>query len=134
MKQPIYAALFYILGATIAGGWIKFGPEPTCFVDWPASKLLVAADTPKLAALKFYGCFSRNPDAPKIEHLKVSVARVASDRAIVTIIDPYVESDSTDVTCNRYTLRRTPRGWEMLRHQAAWQGRGRIGWTTEPTI
>ncbi|MEI6536772.1 MAG: hypothetical protein WCN98_15605 [Verrucomicrobiaceae bacterium] len=65
--------------------------------------------------------------------LDISVSYHSPDVAIVTVIDNGCRDDSTWRTCDRVTLLQKSGLWLPVRHQSAWQGRGRIGWTTQPT-
>jgi len=73
-------------------------------------------------------------DRPNRSKIDISVSLRSNDEAVVTVIDRDGQGDSTYVTCDRITLHREGRSWFPVRHQAAWQGRGRLGWTTEPTL
>jgi len=66
--------------------------------------------------------------------LAITISHRSTDEAIVTVIDRDCRSDSTYVTCDRLTMRRERDAWIPVRHQTAWQGRGRFGWTTKPTL
>jgi hypothetical protein len=50
------------------------------------------------------------------------------------MIDPQCEDDSVFVLCDRLTMIGAEARWQVVRHQKAWQGRDRIGWTTQPTL
>lgn len=73
-------------------------------------------------------------DRPDRAKLEITTSYHPTGVAVVTIFDHDGQSDSTYSTCDRLTLRRQNGAWIPIRHQAAWQGRGRIGWTTQPTL
>jgi hypothetical protein len=73
-------------------------------------------------------------DSPNRAKIRITVSYRSPDEVIVTVIDNDCQDDSTWRTCDRLTLRRQQGLWLPVRHQAAWQGRGRIGWTTKPTL
>lgn len=65
--------------------------------------------------------------------LQITVATVNGD-TVVTIVDDQLKDDSVYVLCDRLTMRRGGGAWLPARHEAAWQGRGRVGWTTNLTM
>jgi hypothetical protein len=73
-------------------------------------------------------------DRPNRAKLEITTSYRSPDEAVVTFVDHDCKSDSTSLTCDRLTLRRENGAWVPVRNQAAWQGRGRIGWTTQPTL
>jgi hypothetical protein len=73
-------------------------------------------------------------DRPNRAKIEITTSYHSPDEAVVTVIDRDCQGDSTSLTCDRLTLRRESGAWFPVRHQAAWQGRGRIGWTTQPTL
>jgi hypothetical protein len=75
----------------------------------------------------------RFPDRPKRRQLEIAVCHASEQEAVVTVINRDCKDDSLFVSCDRLTLRRQSGTWLPVQHQAAWQGRGRIGWTTQPT-
>ena len=72
-------------------------------------------------------------DRPNRSKHDISVSYRSPEEAVVTIIDNDTRDDSISRTCDRLTLHRENGLWIPVRHQAAWQGRGHFGWTTEPT-
>ena len=91
-----------------------------------------ATSTPLDAADEYlHGLFSR-PDRPERSKLEITVRQSSGQETIVTVIDRFCKDDSIYVTCDRLTMRRQNGAWIPVRHQAVWQGRDRIGWTTEP--
>jgi hypothetical protein len=73
-------------------------------------------------------------DRPNRSKLDIATFYRSPELAVVTFIDNDTRDDSISRSCNRITLRRQSGVWFPIRHQAAWQGRGRIGWTTQPTL
>ena len=73
-------------------------------------------------------------DRPSRAKHDISVSYRSPDEAVVTIIDNDTRDDSVSRTCDRLTLHRDAGLWIPVRHQAAWQGRGRFGWTTQPAL
>ena len=133
--------LLIVLGAVTAAifvcwSWASFGPRPYFFKEIPLRSNRGEANTLQDAAVRYFlGSFNAL-DAPKPERLRVSTVSASSDHAVVDLFVANGEGggDSTSVSYQRFTLQRTPTGWNVVRHQAAWQGRGRIGWTTKPTL
>jgi hypothetical protein len=73
-------------------------------------------------------------DRPKRAKLDISVSYRSPEEAVVTIIDNDTQDDSVSRTCDRLTLHRDSGLWIPVRHQSAWQGRGRFGWTTQSAL
>jgi hypothetical protein len=73
-------------------------------------------------------------DRPNRAKLDIATSYQSSDEAIVTVIDNDTRDDSISRDCVRITLRRQSGFWIPVRQQAAWQGRGRFGWTTKPAL
>lgn len=73
-------------------------------------------------------------DRPNRAKLDIHVSFRSSGTAIVTVIDTDTRDDSISKSCDRITLRLQKGVWLPVRHQQAWQGRGRFGWTTEPAL
>jgi hypothetical protein len=127
--------------AALAGYVYLFG-DPLFFTDRgirPGSiEILRAhaidAGTPKSAALRYLYEGIDPSDVPNEARLKIRISQPSVDQSVVTIINRYTDSDSVDVTCDRITLRREGNVWLPERHEAAWQGRGHLGWTTSPTL
>lgn len=67
------------------------------------------------------------------QDLHVSVSSHTGETAVVIVIVD-ARDDSVYRIYNRLTLRRESGAWIPVQHQTAWQGRGRIGWTTKPTM
>jgi hypothetical protein len=113
VDRPLYPESLEHLRAGASGAPWKLSPSETAFEYfywWP--------DTDR-------------PDRAKLE---ITTLWNSPDGAVVTIIARDCQCDSTSRTCDRLTLRRESGGWVPVRHQAAWQGRGRIGWTTQPAL
>jgi hypothetical protein len=57
-----------------------------------------------------------------------------TDTVRVRIYDPRCQDDSISMEIIRYYLRKDPRGhWLPFKEEFSHSGRGRFGWTTEPT-
>jgi hypothetical protein len=73
-------------------------------------------------------------DRPNRNKMEVAVAYRSASEVVVTIIDNDTQDDSVFRTCDRITMHLEGDIWLPARHQRAQQGRGHIGWTTEPTL
>ncbi len=90
-------------------------------------------NTPEQAAVEYLQSFAGHPsDRSKPPAMRISAARRSATEAVVTVF-VRAEDDSIDLICNRLTMRLDRGVWIPVRHQSAWQGRGRIGWTIKPT-
>jgi hypothetical protein len=115
---------------------------PYFFVDRPllapavahlrdgASKRSAWATSPTVAAIEFLR-FGVDPAEPLQIRTKVSV--LTPTDAVVMVFDSD-GGDSVYLTCDRLTMRLENNVWIPVRDQQAWQGRGRIGWTTQPCL
>ena len=111
--------------------WITFGSEPVFFADRQVSSNdVVTASSATEAAFSYVPWIGS--DARIRQRLRVVVSE-RSDATVVMMIDPQCEDDSTSVLCVRLTIIKPDTRWRIVRQQQAWQGRGRIGWTTLPT-
>jgi hypothetical protein len=134
--------LFGLLLFFVAGVYVYFFGGPYRFVDVPLAEdpmqhLRSSArgapwsSSPAEAALEYLGWWPSLDDTNRSK-LNITTSFRSSDEAVVTIIDNDTRDDSVSRTCDRLTLRRQSGVWLPIRHQQAWQGRGRFGWTTKP--
>ena len=70
-------------------------------------------------------------DRPERSKLEITIRQTSEQETVVTVIDRFCKDDSVYATCDRLTMRRQNGGWIPVRHQAVWQGRDLIGWTTQ---
>jgi hypothetical protein len=117
---------------------------PYFFVDqplWPpavahlregASKTADEATSPTGAAIE-YLYFGPGIDPPDWRYIQTKVSVLSPTEVIVSVFDGSGD-DSVYLTCDRLTMRLEDNIWIPIRHQEAWQGRGRIGWTTKPCL
>jgi hypothetical protein len=90
-------------------------------------------DSPTMAAVEYIQSFAGHPsDRSKPSALRITSSQRSATEVTVTVFDR-VEDDSIDLVCHRLTMRLDRGVWIPVRHQVAWQGRGRIGWTIKPT-
>ncbi|MDB6138283.1 MAG: hypothetical protein JWO94_1355 [Verrucomicrobiaceae bacterium] len=144
MRKFVLRALGAVALCLAAGVFVLawFFGEPRAFVDVPIAPatqarlrtLALEGAGPREMALHYY-CYPPDcPDGPDPAKLEVRVSNPSADQSVVTIINRFTYSDSTTVTCDRFTMRHEGNLWLPVRHQTAWQGRGRFGWTTQPTL
>jgi hypothetical protein len=139
LKLP---ALIFVGLAGCMACYVWFFGGPYRFVD--VSLVIVQQDrlranptlagTPQDSVFHYFYDGLDPSKAPLKAKLKIGISNRSAGETVVTIIDSDCQSDSTYVTCDRFTLHREGVVWIPIRHQAAWQGRGHIGWTTEPTL
>lgn len=87
-----------------------------------------------LAAAQAYLYFGTDYEASMPSRVQVSEAAVGTDVVRVRFHDPSVQDDSVFESCDRIHLRRDPEGrWQAFKHEWSHKGRGRLGWTTQPT-
>jgi hypothetical protein len=139
---------FLLLAALLMGVcfYAYFFAGPFRFVDQPlwdeslqhlrsgASSGASWTRSPADAADEYLHWWCDPSDRPERVKLDISVSYRSPDEAVVSVINRYCKDDSVSVMCDRLTLRHERGAWSPLRHQAAWQGRGRFGWTTQPTL
>ena len=136
LKRALYSGSISII--LVATAYIYFFGGPFALVDCDIWKKGIdqlrahqdVASTPKDAAFHY---LYDGLDQPNLKKLKISVSNQSPDQSVVTLIDYDTQDDSVYVTYDRLTLRRDGSVWIPVRHQSAWQGRGRFGWTTQPT-
>ena len=132
-------AVFLLIGTGCY--WFFFG-GPYSFVEIPLSeesllhlKSAVSAapqlNTPENMADEYLHGLCDPSDRPKRSDLDIAVSE-DREESTVTIIDWDCKDDSIHVSCSRIILQRKNGLWLPIKHQAAWQGRGQIGWTTRP--
>lgn len=90
------------------------------------------AASPGETALEYLYWWAES-DRPRRDNIDIHVSMHTGDDAVVTVTENGCQDDSLSRLCSRITMRRQDGLWIPVRHQAAWQGRGRIGWTTLPT-
>jgi hypothetical protein len=133
-KRWLIASGAIVLG-TIAAiwSWASFGAHPVFLQELPLLSDRREADSPEDAAWLYYSLYFKDgSDPPKRERVVFSTLHASAGRAALDLIAS-AEDDSVYVTCHRISLERAQNGWRVTRHQTAWQGRGRLGWTTRPT-
>jgi hypothetical protein len=137
----ILAALVLI----VSGIYIYFFGGPYRFVDRPLNAESLQhlrsgtsdgtswLSSPYETAFEYLYWWPQN-DRPNRSKLDIATSYRSSEEAIVTIIDNDTQDDSILRYCDRLTLRRQNGVWIPVRHQTAWQGRGRFGWTTQAAL
>jgi hypothetical protein len=130
--------LLSVVTFVAALGWIgtSFGPRPFFFKE----KTLVPSNggdgSPEQTALNYLrdSITAAGGDASELKpaRMRVSVSSQSARRTVVNILEA-AEDDSLYLFYHRFTLERERSVWRVIRHQVAWQGRGRLGWTTRPT-
>jgi hypothetical protein len=111
--------------------WIHFRSEPVLFVERTVAPGNVRSARTATETALAYIDYDSDPRAR--QRLRVSV-RQNRDTVVVTMIEYGCQDDSLGVMCDRLTMIGSDARWQIVRHQQAWQGRGRIGWTTRPTL
>jgi len=89
------------------------------------------ANSPVDCALQ-YSYFGSEVD-PYSRYVSTRVTKLCPVLAIVDVFDSSGD-DSISFSCDRFTMHLEDGAWVPIRHQMAWQGRGHIGWTTEPCL
>jgi hypothetical protein len=68
------------------------------------------------------------------ERIKIRMKTVSENEVRVTLYDPSCRDDSIHSSIDRiYLQRKDGKKWIPVRHECAHTGRGKFGWTTEPT-
>ena len=68
------------------------------------------------------------------ERIRVSVKNLSDTQVRVVLFDPSCQDDSVHSLIDRILLQRNGEGiWVPILHEWSHTGRGRFGWTTEPT-
>lgn len=134
--------IFSILFVTIAGVIIKL-TIPLSFKEFPiraealnhAEKLQVGrAANPSDVAVSYHYFNTDYQDEKYPDWVEVSETHINENTVRVTIYDPRCQDDSVDCSIVRYYLQRGAAGlWRPIKAEFAQKGRGRFGWTTEPT-
>jgi hypothetical protein len=71
-------------------------------------------------------------ETPK--RIRVSVKNLSDTQVRIALFDPSCRDDSVHSSVDRILLRRNGEGiWVPILHEWSHTGRGRFGWTTEPT-
>lgn len=133
----IIAAVLVLLAVTL---YVWFFGGPFRFVERPLSEDSLAylasgaagRGSPEEVADEYLHGLLHPADRPHRRTLDISVSQPNAAEAVVTVIDRHSGGDSVSVSCDRVTLRLQNSRWTPVRHQAAWQGRGLIGWSTKP--
>ncbi|MEP6669883.1 MAG: hypothetical protein ABJF10_12065 [Chthoniobacter sp.] len=141
--RDIYLPLV-ALALIVSGVYVYFFTGPYRFVDAPlapeslqhlrsgAGSGAAWLASPSETTLEYLNWWPQL-DRPNLSRLDIATLYRSPEEAVVTIIDNDTRDDSISRSCDRLTLRRQGGVWIPVRHQAAWQGRGRFGWTTQPT-
>ncbi len=138
--------LYLVLAAfllTVVGIYIYFFTGPYRFVDFQLAEESLqhlragatsgASWVPSPSDTAFeYLYWWPQLDRPNRAKLDIAVSYRSPDTTIVTVIDNDTRDDSISRFCDRLTMRQQSGVWLPVRHQQAWQGRGRFGWTTQP--
>lgn len=145
----------YLLLAIVAAGsscqshnankeWVRSTNHPKSFITQPISPVSLAhlregfsndekwAGFPADSALEYLHWKLDVSERPNKAKLQITIEAV-KNALVVTIIDDQLQDDSVYVMCDQLTMHQEGLGWVPIRHQSAWQGRGRVGWTTKPT-
>lgn len=67
------------------------------------------------------------------DRIKVTVKKIGQEKVMVIIDDPSCQDDSVYSSRDRIYLIHENHIWKPVQHEWSHRGRGRIGWTTEPT-
>ena len=135
-KKPF---LILAVSLLLAGGVMTylFG-GPFRFIEVPLQEASLQhlrsspdASTPADAADEYLHGLVYPADRPERHRLEITVRRTSEQEAVVTVINRYCHDDSLSVTCDRLTLRQQSGVWLPVLHQATWQCRNAIGWTTK---
>lgn len=133
-KNALSWLVMTCLAAACASMYLFAGPFR--FKEYPISESRLSDTKPESSPVEvaydyLYGKCSES-DRPKREALKIKVRYSGEDWVVVRMNNDQLSNDSLFETCDRLTLQRRNGTWAPIRHQAAWQGRGQIGWTTRP--
>jgi hypothetical protein len=91
-----------------------------------------AIDPEECAARYTYFNTDYHTETPN--RIRIVTKRLSEDRVRVTLHDPSCRCDSRHSSIDRiYLERNSDRIWIPIRHEWSHTGRGRFGWTTEPT-
>ena len=143
MKARARLFLMTALLVLIGGGayWLLFG-GPHRFAEFPLSEESLShlkavasvspqLNTPENMADEYLHGLCHPSDRPKISDLDISRS-TGENECVVTIINRNCKDDSLHVICDRIILQKQGGLWLPVKHQAAWQARGQVGWTTKP--
>lgn len=131
----VILAVLLLLAASI---YLYLFGGPYWFVQFPLREASLqhllsspATSNPVDAADEYlHGLFPPS-DRPERSKLEITIRQISEQETVVTVIDRFCKDDSIEATCDRLTMRRENGAWMPTRHQAAWQGRDLIGWTTQ---
>ncbi len=98
------------------------------------SDLQSAGDTdPKECAAR-YLYFNSDYHAETPKRIKIRMKQISENEVRVTLYDPSCQDDSIHSSIDRiYLQRKDGKEWIPIRHECSHTGRGKFGWTTEPT-
>jgi hypothetical protein len=89
-------------------------------------------DPSECAARYLY--FNTNYQSETPQRIRISVKKLSETQVRITLVDPSCRDDSVDSSVDRIHLQRSSDGiWIPILHEWSHTGRGRFGWTTEPT-
>ena len=84
------------------------------------------------AARYLYFTTDYHRETPK--RIRVSVKNLSDTQVRIALFDPSCQDDSVHSSVDRILLQRNGEGiWVPILHEWSHTGRGRFGWTTEPT-
>ncbi len=141
MKRRIQTCLLFavlgVLALVVVKMTIPLGyadapihPEALSYVDSLQDRGL---QDPKAIATR-YLYFKTDYQDARPGRIEVSSTELDPETVRVRIYDPSCEDDSITSSIHRVYLRRQDSGrWIPVRVEWSHQGRGRFGWTTEPT-
>lgn len=135
-KKPflMLAVLLLLAGGVMTylfGGPFRFIEVPLEEASLQHLRSSPDASTPADAADEYLHGLIHPADRPERHRLEITVRRTSEQEAVVTVINRYCHDDSLSVTCDRLTLRQQSGLWLPVLHQATWQCRNAIGWTTK---
>lgn len=134
----IYGLLF----VTIAGVIIKLTiplsfkeiPIRTEALHYAEKRQVGGAATPSEVAVSYHYFNTDYQNAKYPDWVEVHETHINENAVRVTIYDPRCQDDSVHCSMVRYYLQRSADGlWRPTKAEFAQKGRGRFGWTTEPT-
>jgi hypothetical protein len=139
MKNRFPLLLTAAVLAAAAGVYLYFFGGPYRFTDLPLReesrwhlRSVSPIPSPADAAVEYLHCQCHPQDRPKRSELEISETRRSTDEAVVTVIVRGCADDSVSASADRLTLVHENGRWIPARHEAAWQGRKRFGWSTNP--
>jgi hypothetical protein len=128
-----------LVGVLLLVAWVTylyFFGGPFQFVDYPVlrqSSTFIPPPSWSTPEGRAFDLLYDDGDSRVKGKVEVSVLSRSDTIAIVRAIDNRGD-DSVYRTYHLLTMRYELGAWEITRHQLAWSGRGRLGWTTKPTL